>query len=510
MTDYTINSAGSSTTTFPENLEVGDKLIFNNTGTGSTGSSMLWELPVGMTVKLKCWGAEGGGASTAHRGQGGYAEGQIELKSGTELHIYVGNAGIYGHGTSGQDGGWNGGGQSFAGNSSYGGSSGGGASDIRCDGTALADRIIVAGGGGGGSGNGSTSWRCSGGGAGGGGYYGGGGGHGGSTTPSTAGQGGTQSAGGTGGGTSSGSTTGSLGMGADGGNSTYTSTFSSSGNSFGGDGGGTTGSAGYSLNSTRASGGGGGSSYVGHEDLTETSTLSGEREGHGLVEIEILSIVVAFTIKGKVTLNSTNVEGAKVRLINDTTNEYVGDTLTDASGDYEFEVSSDTNDYHAVVEYQNDFSVLNSFETDFDGWSNLDTCDGGVCSGQAIRSDDWASDGTWSVKLTGIYDEPVQRISKTVFATNITFDVHKPAGKGGGFQIFKNGEVMSTSSTGATSAQTFSDNSYNIESGDVIEIRPWISSVDTDSPIYIDNIRYTAVGKYHAVSKPFIKGGEDE
>ena len=59
-----------------------------------------------------------------------------------------------------------------------------------------------------------------------------------------------------------------------------------------------------------------------------------------------------FTIKGKVTLNSTNVEGAKVRLINDTTNEYVGDTLSDASGDYEFEVGSDTDDFHAMVEYE--------------------------------------------------------------------------------------------------------------------------------------------------------------
>ena len=60
----------------------------------------------------------------------------------------------------------------------------------------------------------------------------------------------------------------------------------------------------------------------------------------------------SFIIKGKVTLNSTNIEGAKVRLINDTTNEYVGDTLTDASGDYEFNVGSDTDDFHAMVEYE--------------------------------------------------------------------------------------------------------------------------------------------------------------
>ena len=58
------------------------------------------------------------------------------------------------------------------------------------------------------------------------------------------------------------------------------------------------------------------------------------------------------SIKGVVNLNSTNVEGAKVRLINDTTDSYVGDTLTDVNGAYEFNVSSDTDDYHAMVEYE--------------------------------------------------------------------------------------------------------------------------------------------------------------
>ena len=62
--------------------------------------------------------------------------------------------------------------------------------------------------------------------------------------------------------------------------------------------------------------------------------------------------MTAYFVIGNVKLDGSNVEGAKVRLINDTTNEYVGDTLSDASGDYEFEVANDTDDFHAMVEYE--------------------------------------------------------------------------------------------------------------------------------------------------------------
>ena len=78
------------------------------------------------------------------------------------------------------------------------------------------------------------------------------------------------------------------------------------------------------------------------EDSEETPRLSS-------LEINVES---PFTIKGKVNLNASTVEGAKVRLINDTTDSYVGDTVSDVNGDYEFNVSSDTDDFHVMVEYE--------------------------------------------------------------------------------------------------------------------------------------------------------------
>ena len=82
------------------------------------------------------------------------------------------------------------------------------------------------------------------------------------------------------------------------------------------------------------------------------TVYNNESDNASFWTINAPSPMVIFSIKGTVNLNASPVEGAKVRLINDTTNTYIGDTLTDASGNYEFSVSSDTVDHHAMVEYE--------------------------------------------------------------------------------------------------------------------------------------------------------------
>ena len=87
--------------------------------------------------RLKCYGAQGGFRSnTANGGQGGYAEGILELTEETVLHIFPGGAG--------NNGGFNGGGE----RQNYVNNRGGGASDIRIGTDDLYARAIVAGGGG--------------------------------------------------------------------------------------------------------------------------------------------------------------------------------------------------------------------------------------------------------------------------------------------------------------------------------------------------------------------------
>ena len=110
----------------------------------------------------------------------------------------------------------------------------------------------------------------------------------------------------------------------------------------GSDGAGGKGGGGNGNDSATANTGGGG----GGGNRTSPNPGAG---GSGIVIIRYREPV---TIKGKVTLNSNNIEGATVRLINSTTGSYVGDTLTDAQGEYEFKVESDTDDYHAMVEYE--------------------------------------------------------------------------------------------------------------------------------------------------------------
>ena len=102
-----------------------------------TGAVQSFAVPSGVNaVKLEVYGAQGGGSSG---GKGGYSYGNLTVKEGNTLYIYVGGSG------ANATGGYNGGGSAYSG--AYGG---GGATDIRYGGTSVGDRKLVAGGGGGG------------------------------------------------------------------------------------------------------------------------------------------------------------------------------------------------------------------------------------------------------------------------------------------------------------------------------------------------------------------------
>lgn len=118
-------------------------------------------------VTITCYGASGSagqgssaGAKGGAAGTGAVISGTFTAKPGQQLYLFVGGA------ASGKSGGYNGGGMG-ASAGTFGG--GGGASDVRLNGTAPGNRIIVAGGGGGGGMAGCSS----------GGYHGGRGGGGG-------------------------------------------------------------------------------------------------------------------------------------------------------------------------------------------------------------------------------------------------------------------------------------------------------------------------------------------
>lgn len=123
---------------------------------GFTGAAQTFIAPycVGQ-VTIEVWGAEGGGSaisgnsSSGLGGKGGYSIGALTVSGGEVLNIYVG-----GYGASASlglaPGGWNGGGSGYASDVSEPGNGGGGATDVRLNGNAFNNRIIVAGGGGGG------------------------------------------------------------------------------------------------------------------------------------------------------------------------------------------------------------------------------------------------------------------------------------------------------------------------------------------------------------------------
>ena len=101
-----------------------------------SGSMEDVELSAGKYL-FECYGAKAG--STDLGGKGGYSAGEIEFSEDVTIHIFIGGF------TNNSDGGYNGGG---GGPDVFGG---GGGTDIRINGTAISNRIIVAGGAGGAS-----------------------------------------------------------------------------------------------------------------------------------------------------------------------------------------------------------------------------------------------------------------------------------------------------------------------------------------------------------------------
>ncbi len=121
---------------------------------GFTGGSQSLSVPYTGLYRIETWGAQGGtgphGDGTELGGNGGYTVGTISLTSGNALYIYVGGQNSF-----------NGGGGGGTGSGSDNGRNGGGGTDVRLNGTALTDRIIVAGGGGGSGGAGSGHYSNS-------------------------------------------------------------------------------------------------------------------------------------------------------------------------------------------------------------------------------------------------------------------------------------------------------------------------------------------------------------
>ena len=112
-----------------------------------TGAPEQWVVPAGVTsITVDARGAAGGvGFAGGAGGLGGRVEATLAVSPGDTVHVYVGEGGAL-HAVGGFGGGGNG---EVGSASAYGGGSGGGATDLRLNGTALADRVVVAGGGGG-------------------------------------------------------------------------------------------------------------------------------------------------------------------------------------------------------------------------------------------------------------------------------------------------------------------------------------------------------------------------
>ena len=109
-----------------------------------SGRPQVFTAPKYGTYKIELWGAQGGGVEG---GKGAYTKGNIFLKKGEKLYVYIGSKP-----TLTKDS-YNGGG--LANNTHYPSNDGGGATDVRLVGgswdnaAGLASRIMVAGGGGG-------------------------------------------------------------------------------------------------------------------------------------------------------------------------------------------------------------------------------------------------------------------------------------------------------------------------------------------------------------------------
>ena len=126
-----------------------------------SGTYQLFNVKRDGTYKIELWGAQGGSYNSKYYGgKGSYTSGEISLKSGSKLYIYVGGSGTAGtQAVKNATGGWNGGGVGVWYSTTDIGSSGGGATDVRVKNTntlntwnepaSLNSRIMVAGSGGG-------------------------------------------------------------------------------------------------------------------------------------------------------------------------------------------------------------------------------------------------------------------------------------------------------------------------------------------------------------------------
>ena len=121
-----------------------EKFTYTYSGiTKYSGRYQVFNVPTNGTYKIEVWGAQGRSGITSG-GLGGYSYGNIYLKKGSKLYVYVGSQ------TLSSIGGWNGGGNGYT-------SGGGGATDVRLEKTTALDewqtfdslmtRIIVAGAG---------------------------------------------------------------------------------------------------------------------------------------------------------------------------------------------------------------------------------------------------------------------------------------------------------------------------------------------------------------------------
>ena len=246
-----------------------------------TGSAQQWQVPGCITqvhvVVSGAQGAQNGNNPPQAGALGGKAEGDLTVAPGATLSVYVGG--------TGNSGGWNGGGTN---NGGYTGGQGGGASDVRVGGSSLNDRVIVGGGAGGhpGYSHGYGGWHGAAAGVGGGLTGEDGKPSDGNNPPAGGGKGGTQNSGGSQGndGLSGGNyisgTAGTFGQGGKGGGEGNNP---SACGGAGSGGGGWYGGGGGGHHNCGGGGGGGGSSYVG--GVSNGSTQSGVRSGHGQVVV---------------------------------------------------------------------------------------------------------------------------------------------------------------------------------------------------------------------------------